>query len=135
MSELAIRQIFEARLEAWAKQKPLCVKFENKRLPKEPQGLYLRTKLLNAPAQAADIVGEETAFVGVFSIDIMGVPDKGAKEAGEAIAALRQLFPCFEVTKTAAVSITQMTPLQVATAQEDGDHYMVPTSFQYTALG
>ena len=135
MSEARIRKNFESRLKAVmsANQALIAgIEFENARFT-TPAGLYLRATLLPAPAEDDSLGADHTIFSGVFQIDVCSPVGTGAQASEDVIALLRKAFPTGDIRTMAGLELRQLTPLQVRTAFQDDDRYIVPTRLSYRA--
>ncbi|MFU1923223.1 phage tail terminator-like protein, partial [Klebsiella pneumoniae] len=68
MSHEIIQQLFEARLDVWAKAKGIPVAYPNVTFEPTPGAIYLRCFTLPAGTTSSDLGGYHRGFTGVFQI-------------------------------------------------------------------
>lgn len=134
MSQKAIRALYEARLNTWAKARvpALPVAFQNAAFVKPASGPYLRAFLLPNDTDSRYLESTDRVYMGVFQVSIVAPLNGGSAVAEGIVAELEALFP-LNLDLTSTLKATTTTPLSTATAIPEPDANVIPTSFSYRA--
>lgn len=110
MSHEIIQQLFEARLDVWAKAKGIPVAYPNVTFEPTPGAIYLRCFTLPAGTTSSDLGGYHRGFTGVFQISIVVPGGQGTGVAADIIAELGQQFPLYSELSRPGFSVQVVSP-------------------------
>jgi hypothetical protein len=134
MSDALIRTAFESRLATWAAaQSPaIPVAYENCDFT-PPAGRYVRCFILPANTQSETLDGIHRKRTGIFQVDLC-MPIKSGSGAAIALAAsLDAAFPLTAPMTQSTLKIFLLSPMSMAAAIQQPDHFVVPVSCAYRA--
>lgn len=132
MSQLIIRQLYEARLKAWAaaRSPALLVGYENSPAP-VTTGTFLRAFQLPAETDSADLAGAHRAYSGIFQVNVVSPINGGAGVANGIANEIAAQFTLNLRLTSGAVIVQIIKPSSVAQGLQDDTRYIVPVSFRY----
>ncbi len=135
MSHLKIRQIYEARLSAWATARVPALRIEVQNAVFVPVDgeIYLKAYMMPTGPYNDAIGGDHKVYTGVFQVSIVTPAGKGAGKAEGIVDELAALFPLFDRYSKAGLTVVTMTPVEQGPGIPDGNNYTVAASFQYRA--
>ncbi|HGN0763387.1 TPA: phage tail terminator-like protein [Pseudomonas aeruginosa] len=110
MSHEIIQQLFEARLDVWAKANGIPVAYPNVTFEPTPGAIYLRCFTLPAGTTSSDLGGYHRGFTGVFQISIVVPGGQGTGVAADIIAELGQQFPLYSELSRPGFSVQVVSP-------------------------
>ncbi|MBH4535569.1 DUF4128 domain-containing protein [Pseudomonas aeruginosa] len=110
MSHEIIQQLFEARLDVWAKAKGISVAYPNVTFEPTPGAIYLRCFTLPGGTTSSDLGGNHRGFTGVFQISIVVPGGQGTGVAADIIAELGQQFPLYSELSRPGFSVQVVSP-------------------------
>jgi len=139
MSHLKIRQIYEARLSAWAaarfttKPEPLRVEVQNTVFVPTDGEIYLKAYMMPTGPYSDAVGGDHKIYTGVFQVSVVTPAGKGPGRAEGIVDELSALFPLFDRYSKADITVVTMTPVEQGPGIPDGNNYTVAASFRYRA--
>lgn len=135
MSHLTIRQIYEARLSAWAAARVPALRIEVQNAVFVPVDgeIYLKAYMMPTGPYSDAIGGDHKVYTGVFQVSIVTPAGKGPGKAEGIVDELAALFPLFERYSKAGLTVVTMTPVEQGPGIPDGNNYTVAASLQYRA--
>lgn len=141
MSDLAVRRIYESRIQQYIDQKGYGVAFQN--VPFQPPtiaadnpeaGVYLRVYVLPARTTSEDLEGRHRCYRGVVQIDVVTPRNIGPGLAGRLAAELDDLFQVnLRLTDANGFVVQVMTPASPGPEFPGEAEYAIPVSFEYRA--
>jgi len=132
VSQLIIRQLYEARLATWAaaRSPALQVAYENGSfIP--PASTYLRAFQLPLEVDSQDLAGAHRAYRGIFQVNVISPTNGGAGVAHGIANEIAAQFTLNLRLTSGAVTVQIVKPSSVAQGLQDDTHYIVPVSFRY----
>lgn len=135
MSNKLIRQLFEARLNTWAKARNpvLRVAFQDVAFTPNSGETYLRCFLLPATTDSNDLQGVHRAYRGIWQVSIVKPVGGGLGSAGGIEDELAALFPNNLQLTSGTFKVFVRTPISAAPALIDSLNTTVPVSCSYRA--
>ncbi|MGZ5121030.1 MAG: phage tail terminator-like protein [Burkholderiales bacterium] len=132
MSDALVRAAFETRLAAWAAaQSPaIPVAWENSTFT-PPTGRYVRCYLIPAPTECETFNGEHRRRMGVFQVSLCMSTGSGPAAANALAASLDATFPLSAPLAQGNIKVFLLSPMSIAPAIQENDHYVVPVSCTY----
>lgn len=133
MTEKQIRALLEARLKTWATSRTpaLPVAFENATFA-PPADTYLRCYVLSGNTESVDLEGKHRGRIGVFQIDVVGMPGIGAGLVEGIVGELDTLFPNnLRLPGGSVQSVQVVSPVSKAANLSDPDRYIASVSLTY----
>jgi len=135
MSHKIIRQIYEARLAAWAAAKvaALRIAYEGVTFTPADGETYLAAFTLPAGTSSETLGGDHRTYTGLFQVSVVTPSGAGTGKAEGIVDELAALFPLnARYTKTGFTVMT-LSPVEPGPGVPDGDTWTVSASFQYRA--
>jgi hypothetical protein len=135
MSHRTIRQIYEARLAAWASARApvLRIAYEGVTFTPADGETYLKAYTMPAGTNSETLGGDHKAYTGVFQISVVTPSATGTGKAEGIVDELATLFPLNgRYTKT-GLAVMTLTPVEPGHGIPDGNNWTVAASFQYRA--
>jgi hypothetical protein len=135
MSHKIIRQIYEARLAAWATARvpALRIAYQGVTFTQAAGETYLESFVLPAGTTSESLGGDHKAYTGVFQVSVIGPAGAGTGKSEGIVDELAALFPLFDRYSKAGLTVVTMTPVEQGPGIPDGSNWTVPASFQYRA--
>ena len=136
MSDLKIRQLFEARLAAWAtaRSPTLTIAYEDKAFTVPANGgTYLKAFLMPGAPASEDLAGRHISYRGLFQVSVITKAGIGRGPAGLIAEELAALFPNNQELTRAGFSVFVRSPMGSAAAIQDDTVSMLPLRFRYRA--
>lgn len=136
MSDLKIRQLFEARLAAWAaaRSPALPIAYEDKAFTAPVNGgAYLKAFLMPGTTDSEDLEGKHTSFRGLFQVSVVTKAGIGRGPAGMIAEELAALFPNNLELSKSGFSVFVRSPMASAAAIQDDTVSVLPLRFAYRA--
>lgn len=135
MSHRTIRQIYEARLTAWAaaRSPALRIAYQGVEFTPASGETYLAAFTLPAGTTSESLGGDHKAFIGLFQISVVTPSGNGSGKAEGIVDELAALFPLFDRYSKADITVVTMTPVEQGPGIPDGNNYTVAASFEYRA--
>lgn len=135
MSHLTIRQIYEARLSAWAAARVPALRIEVQNAVFVPVDgeIYLKAYMMPTGPYTDAIGGDHKVYTGVFQVSIVTPAGKGPGKAESIVDELATLFPLFERYSKADITVVTITPVEQGPGITEGSTYTVAASFRYRA--
>lgn len=133
MSNTLIRQLFESRLNTWAKARNpvLRVEFQDVAFTPAAGETYLRCFLLPATTSSEDLQGVHKAYRGVWQVSIVKPAGGGLGAAGGIEDELVALFPNNLQLTSGAFKVFVRSPMSAATPLVDALNTTIPVSCAY----
>jgi hypothetical protein len=135
MSHRTIRQIYEARLAAWAAARApvLRIAYEGVTFTPTADETYLKAYTMPAGTNSETLGGDHKAYTGVFQVSVVTPSATGTGKAEGIVDELAALFPLNgRYTKT-GLTVMALTPVEPGPGIPDGNSWTVAASFQYRA--
>lgn len=132
MSTPAIRRLYSARLDTWAKAKGLPVAWENV-LFDPPATTYLRFFILPAGVDSLDLAGAHRQHVGLAQATIVCPLGAGPAEVEGLVEELAELFPLNLRLTEGDLTVQIMTPMSATPILQAEDRCAVSARFRYQA--
>lgn len=135
MSNKLIRQLFETRLNTWAKARNPVLRVAFQDVPFTPASgeTYLRCFLLPATTSSEDLQGVHKAYRGTWQVSIVKPAGGGLGAAGGIEDELAALFPNNLQLTSGAFKVYVRTPMSAAPALVDSLNTTIPVSLSYRA--
>lgn len=133
MSHAVIRQIFEARLKAWADARvpALRIAYENVAFTPVNAETYLKSFTLPAATDSLTMGGDHHSYLGIFQVSIVTPAGTGTGKAGGIAGEVSDLFPVdLRLTKS-GLEVLVLTPVDPGPGITQDSTYTVAASFQY----
>ena len=135
MSHKIIRQIYEARLAAWAAARApvLRIAYQGAAFTQAPGETYLAACLLPAGTTSETLGGDHRAYTGLFQINVVTPAGTGTGKAEGIIDELASLFPLNSRYTKAGLTVMTLTPVAPGPEVEVDSNLTVSASFEYRA--
>ncbi|MGI4847553.1 MAG: phage tail terminator-like protein [Janthinobacterium lividum] len=134
MSKAIIRELFEARLTAWAAARTpaLRIAYENNSFNPITGEVYLRAFVLPGTTFSDDLAGSHRGYVGLYQVSIVVPRNSGNRVSGQIERELDELFPV-NLRLTGGLTLQILTPMSGSTAMDDEDTTTIAVRCQYRA--
>lgn len=135
MSHKTIRQIYEARLTAWAAARSPAprIAYQGVAFTQATGETYLAAFTLPAGTDSDALGGDHKAFTGLFQVSVVTPVGSGTGKAEGIVDELAAIFPLFERYSKSGLTVVTMTPVEQGPGIPDGSNWTVSASFQYRA--
>ncbi|WP_223506839.1 phage tail terminator-like protein [Pseudomonas sp. GL-RE-29] len=135
MSHRTIRQIYEARLAAWAAARTPALRIAYQGVPLTPNDgeTYLAAFTLPAGTSSETLGGDHRAFTGLFQVSVVTPAGAGTGKAEGIVDELAALFPLNDRYAKAGLTVMTLTPLEPGPGVPEGNTWTIAASFQYRA--
>jgi hypothetical protein len=133
MSHKIIRQIYEARLAAWAAARvpALRIAYEGVTFTPADGETYLAAFTLPAGTNSQTLGGDHRAYTGLFQVSIVTPSGIGTGKAEGIVDELANLFPLYAQYTKAGLTVMTLTPVEPGPGIPEGNTWTVAASFQY----
>lgn len=133
MSHAIIRQLYEARLKAWAAaQVPaLRIAYEGVKFTPVTGENYLKAYTLPAATDSDDLEGAHRLYLGIFQVSIVTPSGNGPGKAEGIADQIASLYPLNLRLSRAALTVMVYTPVEPGPGIPEDATYTVPVSFRY----
>lgn len=135
MSHKIIRQIYEARLAAWAAARvpPLRVEIQNVVFEPVDGEIYLKAHMLPAGTHCETLGGDHKAYTGQFQVSVVTPSGNGTGKAEGIVDEMTALFPLNTRLTKSGLTVMVLTPVEPGPSIEVDNNLTVSASFQYRA--
>jgi len=135
MSHKIIRQIYEARLAAWAAARVPALRIAYQGVPftPTPAETYLAAFTLPAGTGSETLGGDHKVYTGVFQVSVVTPAGSGTGKAEGVVDELAALFPLNTRLTKSALTVMVLTPVAPGPEIEVDSNLTVSASFEYRA--
>jgi len=135
MSHAIIRQLYEARLKAWAAaQMPaLRIAYEGVKFVPTTSETYLKAYTLPAATDSQDLEGAHRLYLGIFQVSAVTPSGNGPGKAEALADQIAALYPLNMRLTRDAFTVMVITPVEPSPGIAEDATYTVAASFQYRA--
>ena len=135
MSHRTIRQIYEARLAAWAAARApvLRIAYQGVTFTQTAGETYLAAFTLPAGTNSETLGGDHRAYTGLFQINVVTPAGTGTGKAEGIVDELAALFPLNARYTKAGLTVMTLTPVAPGPEVEVDSNLTVSASFEYRA--
>jgi hypothetical protein len=135
MSHRTIRQIYEARLAAWAAARTplLRIAYQGVAFTQAPGETYLAAFTLPAGTTSETLGGDHRAYTGLFQVNVVTPAGSGTGKAEGIVDELAALFPLNGRYTKAGLTVMTLTPAEPGPDIEVDSNLTVSASFEYRA--
>jgi hypothetical protein len=133
MSHKLIRQIYEARLAAWAAARVPVLRIAYQGVAFTPAAgeTYLAAYTLPAGTSSATLAGDHKAYAGLFQVNVVTPAGSGTGKVEGIVDELSALFPLYAPLTKNGLSVTVMTPVEQGPGIDADSNLTVSASFRY----
>lgn len=133
MSHRTIRQIYEARLTAWAAARvpALRIAYQGVAFTPVDGETYLAAFLLPAGTDSETLGGDHRAYTGLFQVNVVTPAGTGTGKAEGIADELAALFPLNARYTKSGLTVMTLTPVEPGPSIEIDSSLTVSASFQY----
>lgn len=135
MSHKLIRQIYEARLTAWAASRAPSLRIAYQSVAFTPINAetYLAAFTLPAGTGSETLGGDHKVYTGVFQISVVTPAGSGTGKAEGIVDEIAALFPLNARYTKSGLTVMTLTPAEPGPSIEVDSNLTVSASFQYRA--
>lgn len=135
MSHRIIRQIYEARLAAWAaaRSPTLRIAYQGVAFTPTPAETYLAAFTLPAGIGSETLGGDHKVYTGVFQVSVVTPAGSGTGKAEGIVDELAALFPLNARLTRSGLTVMVLTPVEPGPSIEVDNTITVSSSFEYRA--
>ncbi|MNE33682.1 hypothetical protein D3C76_551320 [compost metagenome] len=135
MSHRTIRQIYEARLAAWAAARApvLCIAYQGVTFTPADGETYLKAYTLPAGTSSETLGGDHKAYTGLFQVSVVTPSGSGTGKAEGIVDELAALFPLNARYTKSGLTVMTLTPVEPGPGIPEGNTWTVAASFEYRA--
>lgn len=135
MSHRTIRQIYEARLAAWAAARVPALRIAYQGVAFTPTSVetYLAAFTLPAGTNSETLGGDHKAYTGLFQVNVVTPAGSGTSKAEGIVDELAGLFPLNTRLTKSGVTVMVLSPVEPGPSIEVDSNLTVSASFEYRA--
>lgn len=135
MSHRTIRQIYEARLAAWAAARvpALRIAYQGVTFSQASGETYLAAFTLPAGTGSETLGGDHKVYTGVFQVNVVTPAGSGTGKAEGIVDEIAALFPLNTRLTKSGLTVMVLTPVEPGPPVDPYSNLTVSASFQYRA--
>jgi hypothetical protein len=135
MSHKTIRQIYEARLAAWAAARApvLRIAYQGVAFTQAPGETYLAAFTLPAGTNSETLGGDHRAYTGLFQVNVVTPAGAGTGKAEGIVDELAALFLLNSRLTKSDLTVIVLSPVEPGPSIEVDSNLTVSASFEYRA--